>query len=192
MRWISRPSNVLGCIFYCVCGSFKANEFCLVVKKIWWQHICCLNIILAVASQRLPISVFCSFAQFLAIFIFWAYFITTVLCFCFVLFYFNITTPYLRWGSVLLFVPRNLLDTAWPITIFSYFCPATMRAKYLYIYLRVSKRYVFVVAFFPIIHFAPFNADSDELKKRIDNPSRIVLLAPGQPYTLLPLANIKK
>ena len=40
--------------------------------------------------------------------------------------------------------------------------------------------------------FAPFNADPDELKKRIDNPSRIVLLAPGQPYTLLPLANIKK
>ena len=32
--------------------------------------------------------------------------------------------------------------------------------------------------------FAPFNGDPDKLKKLINNPSRIVVLAPGQPYIL--------
>jgi L-ascorbate metabolism protein UlaG (beta-lactamase superfamily) len=32
--------------------------------------------------------------------------------------------------------------------------------------------------------FAPFNGDPEKLKKLINNPSRIVVLAPGQPYVL--------
>ncbi len=32
--------------------------------------------------------------------------------------------------------------------------------------------------------FAPFNGDPEKLKKLINNPSRIVVLAPGQPYIL--------
>jgi L-ascorbate metabolism protein UlaG (beta-lactamase superfamily) len=32
--------------------------------------------------------------------------------------------------------------------------------------------------------FPPFNADPEELRKLIDNPERIVLLAPGEPFTL--------
>ena len=32
--------------------------------------------------------------------------------------------------------------------------------------------------------FPPFNADPEELRKLIDNPERIVLLAPGEPSTL--------
>jgi L-ascorbate metabolism protein UlaG (beta-lactamase superfamily) len=32
--------------------------------------------------------------------------------------------------------------------------------------------------------FPPFNADPEELKKLVDNPERIVLLAPGEPFTL--------
>ncbi|WP_083610421.1 MBL fold metallo-hydrolase [Pontibacter flavimaris] len=32
--------------------------------------------------------------------------------------------------------------------------------------------------------FPPFNADPEELRKLVDNPERIVLLAPGEPFTL--------
>ena len=32
--------------------------------------------------------------------------------------------------------------------------------------------------------FPPFNADPDELRKLVDNPERIVLLAPGEPFSL--------
>ena len=35
--------------------------------------------------------------------------------------------------------------------------------------------------------FTPFNGDPEKLKKLIINPSRIVILAPGQPYILKPL-----
>ena len=37
--------------------------------------------------------------------------------------------------------------------------------------------------------FAPFNGDPEKLRKLINNPSRIVVLAPGQPYTLKRLKN---
>jgi L-ascorbate metabolism protein UlaG (beta-lactamase superfamily) len=40
--------------------------------------------------------------------------------------------------------------------------------------------------------FAPFNGDPEKLKKRIKNPNRVVILAPGQPYRLKPLKNRKK
>jgi L-ascorbate metabolism protein UlaG (beta-lactamase superfamily) len=32
--------------------------------------------------------------------------------------------------------------------------------------------------------FAPFNADPEQLKKRVVNPERIRVLAPGEPFTL--------
>jgi hypothetical protein len=32
--------------------------------------------------------------------------------------------------------------------------------------------------------FAPFNADPDSLPGRVDNPDRIQVLAPGQPFVL--------
>lgn len=35
--------------------------------------------------------------------------------------------------------------------------------------------------------FAPFNGDPEDLKGRVVNPDRIVLLAPGEAYTLTPL-----
>ena len=35
--------------------------------------------------------------------------------------------------------------------------------------------------------FAPFNGDPEKLKKRVINPERIHVLAPGQPYTLTKL-----
>ncbi len=40
--------------------------------------------------------------------------------------------------------------------------------------------------------FAPFNGDPEKLKQLIDNPSRMVILAPGQPYTLKPLHKKRK
>jgi L-ascorbate metabolism protein UlaG (beta-lactamase superfamily) len=36
-------------------------------------------------------------------------------------------------------------------------------------------------------HFPPFNADPASLPDRVVNPDRIVVLAPGEPYTLSPL-----
>ena len=33
-------------------------------------------------------------------------------------------------------------------------------------------------------NFNPFNGNPEELKKRIKNPERVVVLAPGQPYVL--------
>jgi L-ascorbate metabolism protein UlaG (beta-lactamase superfamily) len=36
--------------------------------------------------------------------------------------------------------------------------------------------------------FPPFNADPASLPERVTNPDRIIVLAPGQPYTLEPLA----
>src|SRR5690606_19986448 len=35
--------------------------------------------------------------------------------------------------------------------------------------------------------FTPFNADPEELKKRVVNPERVVILAPGEAYSLQPL-----
>jgi hypothetical protein len=32
--------------------------------------------------------------------------------------------------------------------------------------------------------FPPFNGDPEKLRKRVVNPDRIVLLAPGQPYAI--------
>jgi len=40
--------------------------------------------------------------------------------------------------------------------------------------------------------FAPFNGDPKHLTDRVINPERIIVLAPGQPYTLLRLKGIKK
>jgi hypothetical protein len=37
--------------------------------------------------------------------------------------------------------------------------------------------------------FPPFNADPDSLQDRVENPERIQLLAPGQPYVLRRLTN---
>jgi L-ascorbate metabolism protein UlaG (beta-lactamase superfamily) len=37
--------------------------------------------------------------------------------------------------------------------------------------------------------FPPFNADPASLPDRVVNPDRIILLAPGEPYTLRPLTN---
>ena len=36
--------------------------------------------------------------------------------------------------------------------------------------------------------FPPFNADPASLPGRVDNPDRIIQLAPGKPFTLHPLA----
>lgn len=40
--------------------------------------------------------------------------------------------------------------------------------------------------------FAPFNGDPEKLKQKIVNPSRVVLLTPGEPYTLKPLKKSRK
>lgn len=40
--------------------------------------------------------------------------------------------------------------------------------------------------------FAPFNGDPERLKKRVLNPERIQVLAPGQPYTISKLKKWKK
>lgn len=40
--------------------------------------------------------------------------------------------------------------------------------------------------------FAPFNGDPEKLKKLINNPERMVILAPGQPYKLRPLKKQNK
>ena len=37
--------------------------------------------------------------------------------------------------------------------------------------------------------FPPFNADPDSLPGRVENPDRIIILAPGEPFTLRPLAD---
>tara|TARA_R110000868_G_scaffold144389_5_gene363452 strand:- start:2195 stop:3130 length:936 start_codon:yes stop_codon:yes gene_type:complete len=39
--------------------------------------------------------------------------------------------------------------------------------------------------------FIPFNGNPDNLKSRVVNPDRILVLAPGQPYTLKPLKKSK-
>ncbi len=40
--------------------------------------------------------------------------------------------------------------------------------------------------------FAPFNGDPEKLMQKIVNPSRVVLLTPGEPYILKPLKKSKK
>ena len=39
--------------------------------------------------------------------------------------------------------------------------------------------------------FSPFNGDPEKLKKRVINPERIHVLAPGEPYTLTKLKKVK-